>query len=138
MAKLLGETTALFSVDKETRLEEWGTCQPGYQLDPPTVTVSFHLCPLTLVLIFNASIINICAEIIDRFWLPKLFAINSNVCLLYKQCLILRNSTKHFNNTTPILYSIDSIWSQNNGWTSNIINLLINLHGFADWSLSME
>ena len=28
---------ALFSVDKETHLEEWGTCHPGYQLDPPTV-----------------------------------------------------------------------------------------------------
>ena len=37
MAKLLGETTALFSEDKETHLEEWGTCQPGYQLDTPTV-----------------------------------------------------------------------------------------------------
>ena len=24
---------------KETHLEECGTCQPGYQLDPPTVTV---------------------------------------------------------------------------------------------------
>ena len=33
----------------------------------------------------------------------NMFAINNNVCSLYKQCLILRNSTKHFNNTTPIL-----------------------------------
>ena len=60
---------------------------------------------------------NTCAEIFDRFILSiniKL-AINNNLRLLYKQCLIHRNSTKHFNNTTPVLYSIDSIRSHING-----------------------
>ena len=35
---------------------------------------------------------------------------NKHVCLFHKHCIILRKSTKHLNNTTQLLYSINFIY----------------------------
>ena len=42
--------------------------------------VPIYVCPLTHVLILDASIINTEAEIIDRLWLQNIFANKHDIC----------------------------------------------------------
>ena len=69
------------------------------------------------MLTLEISIVNTCAEIIDHFRFLNMFAINNT-----SVCLILRNTTKHFNNITQILNSVDFIILHINVCTSNVIN----------------
>ena len=45
--------------------------------------VPIYICPLTHVLILDASIINTYSEIIDCPWLENIFENKHDVCLLY-------------------------------------------------------
>ena len=52
---------------------------------------SIYICPLAYVLSLEASIVTTCVEKIDRFRLSNNLYIKRYFCLLYKQCLTLRN-----------------------------------------------
>ena len=67
---------------------------------------------LNICVNLEISIVNTYAEIIDRFRLLKKCPNKQYVCLLCKQCSILRNSNKHFQQYTKTLYSINFVISR--------------------------